>query len=158
MDDNSIYGLDYMIFCFGNVYGPRDNPHSRRIIPFFLQKILQGRTPTIFGSGEQTRDFIYVEDLAEFIVDCIPAAPKHRLFHLAYGTQVSVNQVYSLLQQHTGFRNPATHAAAIEGEVKDIVLDTRLVQKELGWKPETDISAGIKKTVEWFREHPEALK
>lgn len=155
---NHLYGLDYLIFCFGNVYGPRDNPRSMRIIPFFLQHILAGRTPTIFGSGEQTRDFIYVEDLAKLIVDCISSSPKHRLFHLAYGTQVSVNQVYSLLQKFTGFKNPANHAPAVEGEVKDIVLDTMLVQKELGWRPETDIESGIRKTAEWFKQHPEALE
>ncbi|MEK6872351.1 MAG: NAD-dependent epimerase/dehydratase family protein, partial [Nanoarchaeota archaeon] len=73
---SKLYNIDYFIFCFGNVYGPRDFPQSKRLVPFFIDTILKKQSPKIFGDGEQTRDFIYVEDLAEFIVTAIPHIGK----------------------------------------------------------------------------------
>ncbi len=148
---NKLYGLDYLIFCFGNVYGPRDDAMTGRLIPVFIEKMLNEESPKIFGDGEQTRDFIYVKDLAEFIVNSVDKNPEHKLFHLANGKQVSVNEVFSLLKEITGFKNDAEKIEAIKGEVRDIVLDISLVKKELDWSSKTNIEKGLKESVEWFR-------
>ena len=148
---NKLYGLDYLIFCFGNVYGSRDDSRTGRLIPVFIEKMLKKETPKIFGDGGQTRDFIYVEDLAEFIVDSINKSPSHKLFHLANGKQVSVNEVAGLLKNIIGFEGEIEYADAVKGEVKDIVLDISLARRELGWNPKTSLENGLRKTVEWFR-------
>lgn len=148
---NQLYGLDYLIFCFGNVYGPRDDPRSGRLIPFFIDLMLKNQTPKIFGDGLQTRDFIYVKDLAEFIVDSANKNPEHKLFHLANGKQISVNEVWRDLKDVFGFQGEAEHVAAIKGEVRDIVLDISLAKDELGWNPKTSIGEGIAETIRWFK-------
>jgi len=147
---NQLYGLDYLIFCFGNVYGPRDDPSTKRVTAVFSSMMLKNEVPQIFGDGEQTRDFIYVKDLAEFIVDSIDKNPSHRLFHLANGKQISVNQIFKILKDLSGFQGEAEHVDAIKGEVRDIVLDTSLAEKELGWKPKHSFEEGLRETLEWF--------
>lgn len=149
-----LYGLDYLIFCFGNVYGPRDDPNTKRLIPLFIDLILKNETPKIFGDGEQTRDFIYDLDLVDFMVKCINkiGKTKHKLFHLANGKQIAVNEIFSLLKEVSGFEKEAEHVPTIAGEVRDIVLDISLVRNELDWNPKTDIKTGIKETWEWFNE------
>jgi len=148
---NQIYGLDYLIFCFGNVYGPRDDAVTGRLIPVFIEKMLKGESPKIFGDGLQTRDFIYVKDLAEFIVESINKKPFHKLFHLANGKQISVNEVWMLLKNISGFAGNAEHIEAVKGEVRDIVLDIGLARTELEWEPKTSFEKGLKETWEWFQ-------
>jgi UDP-glucose 4-epimerase len=146
-----LYGLDYLIFCFGNVYGPREDPRTKRLSALFIQKLLNDETPEIFGDGEQTRDFLYVLDLAEFIVESINKNPEHKLFHIANGKGTSVNKVFEILKNISGFKKNAKHIEAVKGEVKDIVLDTSLAQKELGWEPTRSVEEGLKATFEWFK-------
>ena len=148
---NQLYDLDYLIFCFGNVYGPRDDPSCGRVTSIFANKILQKEPPTIFGDGEQTRDFIYVLDLAEFIVDSIEKNPEHKLFHLANGKKISVNEIFRLLKEISNSEITPEYSDPIKGEVRDIVLDTTLAQKELGWKPKHSFEEGLKETFEWFK-------
>jgi len=147
-----LYDLDYLIFCFGNVYGPRDDPECKRVTSIFSDLMLKGISPTIFGDGTQTRDFIYVSDLAKFIVNSMDKKPEHKLFHLANGKKVSVNEIFNTLKKFIEFKKDAIYIDAIKGEVKDIVLDTSLVKKELGWKPSTSLEEGLKKTAEYFKE------
>lgn len=148
---DKLYGLEHLILCFGNVYGPRDDPKTTRLVPLFIELVLQGKPPRIFGDGNQTRDFLFVVDLAELIVSCLNKKPEHRLFHLANGEQISVNKIWSLIKKISGTKIEAEHVEAVKGEVRDIVLNISLAQKELGWKPKTDIETGIKETWEWFK-------
>jgi len=151
---SALYGFDYLIFCFGNVYGPRDDPKCKRVTAIFSDQILNGAQPIIFGDGGQTRDFIYVLDIAEFIANSIEKTPEHKLFNLANGTQVSVNQIFEDLKKISGYKGEAKHIEAVNGEIRDIVLDTTLAQKELGWKPNTSLEEGLKETFEWMKNNP----
>ena len=148
---NQLYGPDYLIFCFGNVYGPRDDPATKRVIPSFLEKMLNGESPIIFGDGSQTRDFIYVEELAEFIVNSIDKNPNNKLFYLANGTEISIKEIFQILKELTGFSGNPHYVEEIKGEVKEIYLDTSLAKKELGWEPKVSIREGLEKTVEHFK-------
>lgn len=150
---NKLYGIDYLIFCFGNVYGPRDNPICKRVIPLFVDLMLKQETPIIFGDGEQSRDFLYVMDLAEFIVNSIEKSPKDKLFHLANSEKIKVNEIFRLLKEISGFKGEVKHVKAIKGEVRDIVLNTRLAAKELGWKPKHSFKEGLKESFEWLKEN-----
>ena len=149
---NKLYNLDYLIFCFGNVYGPHDDPNTKRLIPLFVDMIMKNEAPKIFGDGEQTRDFIYVTDLVEFMIESIDkiGKTKHKLFHLANGEQVSVNEVFMLLKEISGFRSEVERVEAVKGEVRDIVLDISLVKNELDWNPKTNIKTGLEETWKWF--------
>jgi UDP-glucose 4-epimerase len=148
---HDLHNLDYLIFCFGNVYGVRDDPKCKRVTSLFADLILRGEQPIIFGDGEQTRDFIFVLDLAEFIVNSIEKQPEHKLFNLANGTQYSVNQIFNELKKISNYKGEAKHIEAIKGEVRDIVLDTKLAQKELNWKPKTSMEEGLKLTFEYMK-------
>src|SRR3989338_2894952 len=148
---SQINNMDYLIFCFGNVYGPRDDPQCGRVASVFLDKILKNQSPIIFGDGTQTRDFIYVLDIAEFIVDSLEKSPKTKLFHLANGEEVSINDVFNILKNLTNFQGNPTHIPAIKGEVKNIVLDTYKAKEELNWFPKHSIEQGLKETFDWFK-------
>jgi len=150
---SQIYGFDYLIFCFGNVYGPRDDPNCKRVTSIFSYKIVKGEIPVIFGDGNQTRDFIYALDLAEFIVNSLEKNPEHKLFNLANGEQISVNDIFNLLKEISGFKQEAKYTEAIAGEIRDICLDTSLAQKELGWTPKTDFKEGLKETFGFIKEN-----
>lgn len=151
-----LYNLDYLIFCFGNVYGPRDNPASKRLAPLFISLMMKNQQPSIFGDGNQTRDFLYVRDLAKFIASNIEKSPKHKLFHIANGEQTSVNKIFSILQSLLNYAQQPLHQPPIVGEVRDIVLDTKLAKEELGWNPQYSIEAGLEETIKWFRENTSA--
>lgn len=148
-----LYSIDYLIFCFGNVYGPRDNPSCKRVTSIFSYKIIKNEKPIIFGDGNQTRDFIFVKDIAKFIAKSINKNPKSKIFNLANGKQISVNQIFSILKQIAGFNENPEHIKSIEGEVRDIYLNTKKAEEELDWKPETDFIEGLKETFEWIKEN-----
>ena len=150
-----LHNLDYLIFCFGNVYGVRDDPKCKRVTSLFADQILKGEQPIIFGDGEQTRDFIFVLDLAEFIVNSIEKNPEHKLFNLANGTQYSVNQIFNELKKISNHQGEAKHIEAVKGEVRDILLDTKLAQTELGWLPKTSMEEGLRKTFDYMKKEYE---
>lgn len=155
---NKLYGINYFIFCFGNVYGIRDDVDTGRLVPVFIDMVLKEKMPKIFGDGEQTRDFIYIEDLVDFIIESSRriGMTDHQLFHLANGKQVSVNEIVRLLKEVSGRDFEVKNIDAIKGEVRDIVLDISLAQRELGWNPKTEIKDGLAKTWEWFEDNFES--
>jgi UDP-glucose 4-epimerase len=146
------YGMEYFIFCFGNVYGPRDKPESKRLIPMIINKILNNENPVIFGDGNQTRDFVYVVDLVNFMIESINKNPGERLFHLASGEETSVNKIVSLIKEASHFVGEVDHVEEIKGEVREIVLNTDLAKEQLGWNSKTNIRDGINNTWEWFKD------
>ena len=148
---DKLYGIKSMIFCFGNVYGPRDDPKCNRVTSIFIDRMLKNESPTIYGDGDQTRDFIYVKDLADFVVNSIGKDTKSNLFHLANGTQISVNQIFNILKNIINFDKSPTYKEAIKGEVRDIYLDTTLASSELDWKVKTSFDEGLKETVNYFQ-------
>jgi UDP-glucose 4-epimerase len=115
--------------------------------------MLKFENPVINGDGSQTRDFIYVKDIAEFIAGSILKNPVHKLFYLSSGKQASVNEITSVIKKITGFNAIIKHSASINGEVRDIFLDTSLAKEELDWSPRYDLVQGLKETVDWFRKN-----
>jgi len=150
---NQLCGLDYLILRFGNVYGPRDDIKYKRVISLFIDCILKNKIPSIFGDGNQTRDFIYVCDLAEFIAENINKNPKNKLFHLAYGEQISVNEIFNIVKELCNLKENAKYVQAVKGEVKDIYLDISLAKTELNWNSKYNIKQGLKKTLEYVQEN-----
>ncbi len=149
-----LYGLDYAALRYGNVYGPRQDPAGEAgVIAIFLGKFLAGETPRINGDGEQTRDYVYVGDVAEANLLALQKKTKNKIFNIGTGVPASVNDITALLQKLVPADIGPTRGPAVDGEVRDIHLDVMLAKKELGWEPKTTLEDGMKKTVEWTREN-----
>jgi UDP-glucose 4-epimerase len=144
-------GMTWAVLRYSNVYGPRQDPTGEAgVVAIFTRAMLSGRTPTIFGDGAQTRDFVYVGDVARanVIAATIEASG---VANIATGRETSVNEVYRALAALTGVSAPASYAAPREGEVYRIVLDVGRARTWLGWTPSTPLADGLRRTVEWFR-------
>lgn len=151
-----LYQLDYIILRYSNVYGPRQDPRGEAgAISIFLDRISKKQTPVINGDGTQTRDFVYVGDVARVNLIALEKNTenmKSRIFNIGFGKETSVNEVYEEIGKAAGSSIEAKHGPAIPGEVYRIYLNAGLAKKELGWEPKIGLSAGIKKTAEWFSE------
>ena len=144
------HGLDYTILRYSNVFGPRQHPYTEegQVVALFARMMLEGKQPTIFGDGEQARDFTFVKDVARANVLALDRGSRHTL-NIGTGTLVTVNQLYQNLQSLTGWEDPARYAPTRPGEVYRIALDAALAEKELGWKPQATFDEGLRETVEW---------
>lgn len=145
-----IHGLDYAATAFSNVYGPRQDPHGEAgVVAIFTGLFLERRRPTIFGSGDQTRDFVYVDD----VVDALARAAERGegIINIGTGEETSVNDLYGAMSRATGFNDPPSYAPARAGELDRSALAIDRAESELGWKPFTSLDEGVGRTLDWFR-------
>ncbi|HKV43624.1 MAG TPA: NAD-dependent epimerase/dehydratase family protein [bacterium] len=146
-----MHGLETVTFRYANVYGPRQDPSTEAgVIAIFAEAMLAGRRPVIFGDGTQTRDFVYVGDVADANLRALGrsiAAPMH----IATGVETSVHDLATRLRALTGATVEPEHGPPIPGEVRRIFLANARAQTELGWRPSTPLEEGLRRTVEWFR-------
>lgn len=158
------FALNYLALRYANVYGPRQDPYGEAgVIAIFTERMLRKRRPTIFGDGEQLRDYIYVSEIVDINMlasQRIESLNKRRINSpddLAYnaGTEKgsSVNLLYRLLTEMTNFQGKPVYAPERKGEIRKISLDTEKAKKELGWQAKLELRDGLNKTVEWFKEH-----
>lgn len=146
-----LYGLDYVILRYSNVYGPRQDPRGEAgVISIFLDKLLKGEQPKIFGDGEQTRDFVYVGDVAMANLLALEKNPSSKIINIATEKRTSVNLIYNELKAILKSSISPVHTPPVPGEVRHISLAISLARAELGWKPSIEIKEGLKKTAEWF--------
>ncbi|MBC7248346.1 MAG: SDR family NAD(P)-dependent oxidoreductase [Actinobacteria bacterium] len=147
------YGLACCTLALANVYGPRQNPFGEAgVVAIFIGKILAGEEPVIFGTGEQTRDFVYVED----VVDAYRAAlstGEGEFLNIGTGVETSVNELYRLLAEMLDFEGRPQYEPPRAGELEHIALRADRAGKVLGWKPRTSISEGLARTVDWYRQN-----
>jgi UDP-glucose 4-epimerase len=144
-------GLTWTVLRYSNVYGPRQDPSGEAgVVAIFTRAMLSGRTPTIYGDGTQTRDFVYVGDVARANVLAATVASAG-VANIASGREMSVNEIYRSLAALTDFREPPAYAASREGEVYRIVLDIAHAQQWMGWTPGISLGEGLRRTVDWFR-------
>ncbi len=145
-------GLPYIALRYGNVYGPRQNPHGEAgVIAIFTSLMLDGKAPIINGDGAQTRDYVYVGDVVKANIAALESEIEEGVFHIGTGKETDVNEIFRLVNWQFGKVFEATHGPAKSGEVKRSALDTRKAEALLNWKPEVDISEGITATVTWFK-------
>jgi len=148
----SEHGLDFTSLRYGNVYGPRQDPNGEAgVISIFIGKFLQHQGIRIDSDGEQTRDYVYVKDVAQANV----AALEHGsggCYVIGTNKRTSVNELYRSLVQITDFEAPVTPAPKRPGDARDAQFDPALAKAELGWAPATALVDGIRATYEYFRE------
>jgi len=150
-----LYGLETVALRFFNVFGPRQSPQSQYsgVISLFTAALLAGRGPTIYGDGEQTRDFTYVADVARGILQaCDAPGASGRAVNIARGGRMSVNGLYAALQRVTGVSAAARHAEPRPGDVRHSQADVSLARDLLGFTPEVAVEEGLARTVDWQRE------
>jgi UDP-glucose 4-epimerase len=144
--------LDFTALALGNVYGPRQDPTGEAgVIAIFASSMLAGDRATIFGDGEQTRDYVYVEDTVEAFAAAIDRA-SGEIVNIGTGVETSVNALHAMLAKIVGIRSEPAYGPQPEGELRRIALDNSLAASVLGWSPRTDLSSGLARTVEHLRE------
>jgi UDP-glucose 4-epimerase len=149
------YGLDATSLRFFNVYGPRQDPGSpySGVLSIFIRCLLEQKIPTIYGDGEQTRDFTYVEDVVELVVKTATApGVAGMVFNAGNGCRYSLNYVWQLLQQIEGVELPANYGPPRAGDVRDSQADTTAAVKYLGHAPRFSLQEGLRRTLEWYRQ------
>ena len=145
-------GLQTFALRYANVYGPRQDPYGEAgVIAIFARALLDGRSVTIFGDGEQERDFVYVSDVVAANLACL-ASDQPGAYNIGTGRGTSVNRILAELRRFTGSRAEATHVPAKAGEVYRIYLDSRRAQEHLGWAPQISLAQGLAQTVDYFRD------
>jgi UDP-glucose 4-epimerase len=145
-----VYQLPYTALRYANVYGPRQDPHGEAgVVAIFSQQLLAHRPAIINGSGEQTRDFIYVDDVARANVLAVTTA-LHGLYNVGTGVETSVNVLYAALAKHAGATPPPQHGPPKAGEQKRSVLDCRKLQATTNWRPTVLLDEGLRRTMASF--------
>jgi UDP-glucose 4-epimerase len=147
---NRLYGTRHVSLRFGNVYGPRQEPHGEAgVVAIFMGLLRDGGTPRIFGDGRQTRDYVYAPDVA----DAVLRALDHDggVFNVGTGIETSVLELYAAIQVATGIDRDPEFDPPRAGELQRSVLDVSLAARELGWRPETMLADGLAATWDWVR-------
>jgi len=152
-----VHGLDTVALRFGNVYGPRQDPHGEAgVVAIFCGRILEKRPLTIFGDGKQTRDYVYVRDVATAThLAATKGLPKHerldaRGFNVGTGIGTSVNEIASTLLSASGVTVPIEYAPPRAGEQQHSFLSIEKAGDQLGWKPTMTLAAGLAESFKWF--------
>ncbi len=150
------YGIDYLALRYGNVYGPRQDPHGEAgVVAIFCGRILEGKPVTIFGDGNQTRDYIYVRDVVRANVAALASKATGIALNIGTGVETSVNDLWGALARVAEVATPPQSAPERPGEQRRSVIAPGRAGTVLGWKPETKLADGLAETLDYFeRSHP----
>lgn len=148
---SKVFGLPFISLRLANIYGPRQNSKGEAgVVAIFCDKMLSGEQPIIYGDGNRTRDFVFVDD----VVDAnILAMEKGRvgIFNIGTAKETNINTIFKKLKELTASNCKEIHGPAKPGEQKRSCLDFAKAKKELNWQPQFNLDEGLKKTVEWFK-------
>jgi UDP-glucose 4-epimerase len=151
---SELYGLETVSLRYFNIFGPRQDPNSiySAVIPRFIDALLRGRAPIIFGDGEQSRDFTYIENVVQ--ANLLAMAAEHlrgEAINIACGERISLNQLVSVLKEITGSKLSPVYEEPRPGDVRHSLADIRKGKKFLNYEPKVGFKEGLEKTVEFFR-------
>ena len=149
---NVNYGLKYTVLRYPNVFGPRQDPHGEAgVVAIFTGRMLAGEEVTIYGDGDQTRDFVYVGDCAQANLLALTVDHEPGIYNLGWGRPTSINEICSVLVNITSYSLPVQYGPAKVGETRHIYLDASKAKRDLGWAPTITLEEGLEKTVDYFR-------
>jgi nucleoside-diphosphate-sugar epimerase len=149
------FGLETVSLRFFNVYGPRQDPSSAYsgVLSLFMKHLIARQSPTIFGDGEQTRDFTYVEDVAGLVIKAADAqGVSGKVYNAGNGNRYSLNLIWKILQDLEGVTIPANFGPPRAGDVRDSQADVTAAVRELGHAPQFTIEEGLRRTLEWYKQ------
>lgn len=148
-----LYGIKYAILVYSNVYGPRQNySEASGVISIFINKLLNNTSPFIFGDGEQTRDFTYIEDvaLANYFA-LISNNAENKVFNVCFGEEISINNLFYKIRKSLLLDIQPIYKPKIKGEIEKIFLSNKLIERELNFRPIVNIDEGLVKTIEYYK-------
>jgi UDP-glucose 4-epimerase len=150
------YGLETVALRYFNIFGPRQDPSSpySGVLAKFITQMLGGKQPTMFGDGEQSRDFTYIDNAVEAnLLACQAPASQAagKVFNVATGRRVTLNETFKLLQKITSYSGSAIYAEERAGDIKHSLADIAAAEKHLDYRPKVNFEDGLKQTVEWYR-------
>lgn len=152
---HATYGLETIALRYFNIFGPRQDPASQyaAVVPRFIASALRDESPTIYGDGEQTRDFTFVENVlhANRLACDAPPSACGAAYNLGCGTRVTVNDLWRQIRRATGKGADPTYAPARLGDVRDSLASLDAIKKGLGYEPQVSLVEGLRRTVDWFR-------
>lgn len=151
----ALYGLETVSIRYFNVFGPRQDPSSpySGVISLFITALLEGRGPTIYGDGGQTRDFTYVANVVDGVLKATQAAhASGEVINVATGGRISLNELFTTLKGIVGADVSPTYAEGRAGDVRDSQADIGKAQRLLGYTPVVDLAEGLRRTVDWYRQ------
>lgn len=144
------YEIEYVALRYANVYGPRQDPHGEAgVVAIFCGRMLEGRPVTIFGDGEQTRDYVFVGDVVAANLAALPLKVSGA-FNVGTGVETSVNQLFAELASVADSKTPATYGAARPGEQRRSVISAARAAKALNWRPQVSLRDGLSRTFRFF--------
>jgi UDP-glucose 4-epimerase len=152
-----VYSVETVSLRYFNIFGPRQDANSQysAVLAKFITLMLEGKSPTIYGDGEQSRDFTFVDNAvkANLLAAAAPAVEvSGKVFNVATGSRFSLNQTYQMLQKIIGFSGPVQYAPVRAGDVMHSLAEISLARKHLGYSPEVSFEEGLQRTVEWYRQ------
>jgi UDP-glucose 4-epimerase len=151
-----MYGLDYVVLRYPNVYGPRQDPHGEAgVVAIFTAQMLKDEQVVINGDGDQERDFVFVKDCARANVMALKAEKTNTIYNLGYGKGTSINEIYGHLKEITDYPLTVKHGPEKIGETRKIYLDASYAREDLAWVPTIGLEEGLEKTVDYFRKTEE---
>ncbi|MBI2591122.1 MAG: NAD-dependent epimerase/dehydratase family protein [Candidatus Brennerbacteria bacterium] len=143
-----VYGFNYLIFRYPNVYGPRQNPKGEAgVVAIFGGLMKSGLQPKIYGNGTKTRDYVYIDDIVNANIITLKKC-VNEIINLGSGQETSDKKIFNLTAKAVNFQGKPVFSPARKGEVYRIAISGEKAQKKLGWKAKTDVETGIKKTIE----------
>ncbi len=150
------YGLETVALRYFNVFGPRQDPSSpySGVLAKFITLMLNHQQPAIYGDGEQSRDFTYIDNVVEanLLASTAPSAQvAGKMFNVATGRRVTLNETFKLLQKLTGYSGSPIYGPERGGDIKHSLADITLAQQHLGYQPKVNFEAGLQQTVNWYR-------
>lgn len=147
---NRIYNLEYVILRYSNVYGERQNPHGEAgVVAIFCTNIINNKPCIIFGSGEQTRDYVHVLDVSD--ANLLSLKSSTGIYNIGTSVETSVNDIVEILKKVTSHDFEIINESEKVGEVERISLNNSLAKKELGWEPKYNFDTGLEQTWNWFK-------
>ena len=151
-----VYGLETVTLRYFNVFGPHQDPtsHYSGVLAIFCRKMLAGEQPTIYGDGEQSRDFTYIDNVvhANLLAAAAPSGKvAGQMMNMATGKRITLNDTFEVLRELTGYNGKPAYAPERAGDIRDSLADISLADGLLGYKPIVDFREGLRRTVEWYR-------
>ena len=147
-----IHGMEYMILRYSNVYGPRQDPLGEAgVISIFINSLLSGKQPLIFGDGGQTRDFVFVGDIASANMAAAKSSSSG-IYNVGTGKETSINELLRTISNLTGSAVEPLHAEALK-EVRRMSFDFSKFRKDTGWEPRASLESGLEHTIGYFRKN-----
>jgi UDP-glucose 4-epimerase len=147
----AVHGLDWTSLALANVYGPRQDPHGEAgVVAIFAGLLLEGKPCTVFGTGEQTRDYVYVNDVVDAFARAADAGSEN-LYNIGTGQETTVNELYQAMADAAGVTDPPTYAPARPGELDRSCLNAGKAKAELGWSPQMPLPEGVAAVLDWSR-------